>query len=262
MTDGGYIENLGLEQLLLRRCRLVIVCDASCDPASDFGSLMDVVRRARTEHGIHIHRLRPGQGSEGCDLLTEEPAGHEDLDLQGLCPLVKNDRIPTTATEKERLFSREHLVLARILYPPGVVDGGEGVEAGPARSGATPKPAAPPIDEGLLVYVKPTLTGDEDADLIQFWGENPEFPHDSTMDQFYTPAKFESYRQLGAHSGRQVLERLAGLGEKCVDECLGSPGWDLVAYWAAEFSNGNAPEQHAENGPPASSGKDSASPRP
>ncbi|HEU5115152.1 MAG TPA: hypothetical protein VFT74_00600, partial [Isosphaeraceae bacterium] len=45
VTDGGYIENLGLEQLLLRRCRLVIVCDASCDPASDFGSLMDVVRR-------------------------------------------------------------------------------------------------------------------------------------------------------------------------------------------------------------------------
>lgn len=251
VTDGGYIENLGLEQLLLRRCRLVIVCDASCDPAPDFGALMDVVRRARTEHGIHIHRLRPGPGSDGYDLLAEEPAGHEDLGLQDLCPLVKDNCIPTTATANGRLFSREHVVLARILYPPGEAVKGEGVEAGPTRPGATPKSAASPIDEGLLVYVKPTLTGDEDADLIRFWGENLEFPHDSTMDQFYTPAKFESYRQLGAHSGRQVIKRLAGLGEKLVDECLGGPGWDLVEYWAAEFSNGNAPGHRTENGSPA-----------
>jgi hypothetical protein len=198
---------------------------------------MDVARRARTEYGIHIHRYRPPSDADGEGLLTEEPAGDEDLDLQDLCPLLENERIPATAIANGRMFSRDHVVLARIVYPPGPLARAAAVEA--ERPGSDPAPASdgPPIEEGLLIYVKPTLTGDEDADLIRFWGENPEFPHDSTMDQFYTPAKFESYRQLGAHTGRQVIRRLAGLGRSVIEGDLGEPAWRLLEFWAAEFGD-------------------------
>jgi hypothetical protein len=33
----------------------------------------------------------------------------------------------------------------------------------------------------------------------------PEFPHNSTVDQLYTDQKFESYRALGVQAGEQAL---------------------------------------------------------
>ncbi len=41
---------------------------------------------------------------------------------------------------------------------------------------------------------------------------NPEFPHDSTMDQLYTDQKFESYRALGRLAGEHALKLMAGAG--------------------------------------------------
>ena len=44
LTDGGHIDNLGLYQLLKRRCKLIIVVDAEQDPDFAFPSLMDAER--------------------------------------------------------------------------------------------------------------------------------------------------------------------------------------------------------------------------
>src|SRR5262245_33978691 len=52
---------------------------------------------------------------------------------------------------------------------------------------------------GVLVYLKSSLTGDEDSDLLNFADVQPTFPHDSTADQFFSESQFESYRRLGFH---------------------------------------------------------------
>lgn len=52
---------------------------------------------------------------------------------------------------------------------------------------------------GTLIYVKPTLDGDEPIDLINYKKSNPAFPHEGTADQMYSETQFESYRKLGAH---------------------------------------------------------------
>jgi hypothetical protein len=55
VTDGGHIENLGVYELLRRRCRVIIACDAEADPGLEFPSLSRVIRFARTDMGIDIN---------------------------------------------------------------------------------------------------------------------------------------------------------------------------------------------------------------
>jgi hypothetical protein len=63
-------------------------------------------------------------------------------------------------------------------------------------------------DKGTLLYIKPTITGDEPADVLQHHSRYPHFPHDSTAEQFYNEAQWESYRALGEHIARAVLSFL------------------------------------------------------
>lgn len=55
------------------------------------------------------------------------------------------------------------------------------------------------MDKGIIIYLKPTLTGDEPYDVQQYRSRNHSFPHESTGEQFYDEAQWESYRRLGQH---------------------------------------------------------------
>jgi hypothetical protein len=59
---------------------------------------------------------------------------------------------------------------------------------------------------GTLVYIKSSLTGDETADVMSYRTGEPAFPHQSTADQWFDEAQFESYRKLGYHVGRTTFE--------------------------------------------------------
>lgn len=54
LSDGGHFENLGLYEMVLRRCRRIIVVDATCDPEFDFADLGNAVRKIRIDLGIDI----------------------------------------------------------------------------------------------------------------------------------------------------------------------------------------------------------------
>ena len=62
---------------------------------------------------------------------------------------------------------------------------------------------------GTLLYLKASLTGDETYDVTQYKRADPAFPHDSTLNQFFTESKFESYRILGKHVVEKVFHRVA-----------------------------------------------------
>ena len=57
LSDGGHFENLGLYEMVLRRCRYIIVCDASADGRYGFGDLANAVRKIRIDLGIPIEPL-------------------------------------------------------------------------------------------------------------------------------------------------------------------------------------------------------------
>ena len=59
---------------------------------------------------------------------------------------------------------------------------------------------------GTLVYVRPTRTGDEPADVHQYADTHADFPHRTTADQFFDNDQFEAYRMLGEHVAFDVFE--------------------------------------------------------
>ncbi|GEM_PF-701194 len=61
------------------------------------------------------------------------------------------------------------------------------------------------FDKGVLVYIKASLTGDETVDTVQYKSGKQDFPHETTGDQFYDEAQWESYRRLGVHTINQVF---------------------------------------------------------
>jgi hypothetical protein len=54
VSDGGHIENLGVYELLRRRCKVIIAVDGEADPLLRFGSLVTLLRFARIDMGISI----------------------------------------------------------------------------------------------------------------------------------------------------------------------------------------------------------------
>ena len=64
---------------------------------------------------------------------------------------------------------------------------------------------APPEALGSIVYIKPGLSNDEPVDIVTYRKAHPEFPHESTANQWFTEAQFESYRALGFHSINAAL---------------------------------------------------------
>jgi hypothetical protein len=88
-------------------------------------------------------------------------------------------------------FCKAHYVVIRIQYP-------DSPSLGPAGS----------VQDGYLIYVKSSLTGDEGLSLLKYREENAAFPHDTTLDQFYDAQRFEAYRQLGLHIGVKLCSEL------------------------------------------------------
>jgi len=54
LSDGGHFENLALYEMVLRRCRYIVVSDASADPECAFDDLGAALRKIRIDFGIPI----------------------------------------------------------------------------------------------------------------------------------------------------------------------------------------------------------------
>jgi hypothetical protein len=61
LSDGGHFDNLGLLEMVLRRCHLIVVSDAGCDPGAALDDLGNAIRKVRSDLGVPIsidRRLR------------------------------------------------------------------------------------------------------------------------------------------------------------------------------------------------------------
>jgi hypothetical protein len=59
LSDGGHFENLGLYEMVLRRCHYIVVSDAGQDPLCSFADLGEAVRKIRIDLGIPIEFVDP-----------------------------------------------------------------------------------------------------------------------------------------------------------------------------------------------------------
>jgi Patatin-like phospholipase len=153
LTDGGHIENLGLYELLRRRCKTILVIDAEADPTMTFGSLMTVQRFARLDLGVRID-LPWQEIQQAAIAVNKAAAANDPFDR------AKGETLPHVAV--------------------GTIDYGDG--------------------KGTLIYVKSSMTGDENDYVAAYKRGNLAFPHESTGDQFFSEEQFEAYRALGFHA--------------------------------------------------------------
>ena len=54
LSDGGHFDNLGLYEMVRRRCRCIVVVDAGCDPDMKFEDLGNAVRKSYIDFGVNI----------------------------------------------------------------------------------------------------------------------------------------------------------------------------------------------------------------
>ena len=54
LSDGGHFENLGIYEMVLRRCRFILVSDGGCDPTASFEDLGNALRKIRIDLGVPI----------------------------------------------------------------------------------------------------------------------------------------------------------------------------------------------------------------
>jgi hypothetical protein len=54
LSDGGHFENLGLYEMVRRRCRRIVVSDAGCDPKCAFEDLANAARKIYIDLGVSI----------------------------------------------------------------------------------------------------------------------------------------------------------------------------------------------------------------
>jgi hypothetical protein len=149
VSDGGHLENLGVYELLRRRCKVIIAIDGEADPDMRLPSLHTLMRYAWIDLGVRI-----------------------ELKLDELRPVPGG--LPS-----------QHIAIGTIHYGPA--GGGEELR-------------------GTFVYIKSSVTGDENMVISDYRASQPKFPHESTADQFFTEHQFESYRALGEHIGERLLE--------------------------------------------------------
>ena len=67
LSDGGHFENLGFYEMVLRRCRRIIVSDAGADQKFVFEDLGNAIRKVYIDFGIRIRIDRMGLFPRGLD---------------------------------------------------------------------------------------------------------------------------------------------------------------------------------------------------
>jgi hypothetical protein len=85
--------------------------------------------------------------------------------------------------------------------------GSSSIDQDPSKQ-ATDSKAWNGRNSSWLLYIKSTVTGDEPTDVRNYQSQHPDFPNESTADQFFDEPQWESYRKLGEHIGDKLFHSM------------------------------------------------------
>ena len=158
LSDGGHFENLGVYELVRRRVKVIVCCDAAADPGFDFKDLQVLVHRIRVDFGA---RLEFDANNRLELLIPREP------DLQ----MVQARDTATDAYPVGARFAERGYIQGTIVYPDG--------------------------SQSTFILLKTTMIRRLGLLVKGYKGANRAFPDQSTADQFFDEEQFEAYRELG-----------------------------------------------------------------
>ncbi len=204
LSDGGHFENLGLYEMVRRRCRHIVVIDAGCDPNFAFEDLGNAVRKIFIDLGIRITFV-------GLEKLANRPAepvssGRKD---NGKNLITANPDATQSSSQDEIPY---HAV-GYIHY--NEADGTGNKDAKDGDDG-------PRCEDGRIIYIKPAVHfgTSESAGVRSYAKANKTFPHETTGDQFFSESQFESYRSLGFDIMNNILRGAGKFDHGTVEDFL------------------------------------------
>jgi hypothetical protein len=148
---------------------LIVVIDGTGDREMSFDSLVVLERFARIDFGL------------GIDLPW---AALRDTSRKASAEVLEKGGLPPNEAARG-----PHCALGTIHYPRKAEETDEGDST------------------GVLLYVKSSFTGDENDYIVDYKRRNPDFPHETTLDQFFSEEQFEVYRALGFHAVNSAFNR-------------------------------------------------------
>jgi len=165
LTDGGHFENTAAYELIRRRVPIIVLCDNGADVGGKFADLGNLVEKARTDFHAEV----------------------DFLDIAGVERLKNRVRERSVGTLAELGFAgstdsvseTNYAAVANIWFPGG--------------------------DRSLLILLKPRMTVSLPVDVRVYHEQADTFPQQSTADQFFDEAQWESYRMLGFVMGIRVF---------------------------------------------------------
>lgn len=184
LSDGGHFENLGFYEMVRRRCRLIFVVDAGCDPDFTFEDLGNAVRKIYIDLGVRVTFSSLGN-------LLNRPTSKQLRALTASEPKTVEKKA-SEGDNVEKAGSSGAGGAAKIPYHAiGTID--------------YQTADGPDSKNGTVIYIKPAYHGTEGAAVRSYATANKTFPHETTADQWFTESQFESYRALGLDIGHTVL---------------------------------------------------------
>jgi hypothetical protein len=201
LSDGGHFENLGIYEMVRRRCKLIVVCDAGADAEFQYQDLAEAVRKIRIDLGVPISFDKISD----FDKNVEYPPLPMDIDTQ-----------KTTLRDVLCAVATIHYDAVDSNQMKNDASSVNNADAGNRRD-----------INGKLIYIKPAFPGVwAPADIRRYTLFHSPFPHQSTIDQFFTESQFEAYRSLGQF----VIDKLLD-GSSCnltQVKSLGTTSWALT----------------------------------
>lgn len=174
LSDGGHFENTACYEMLRpeRKVSFMVMCDCGADPDYRFDDLANLIRLARIDHGLEI-KVNRDVLAEG-HLLNQYFGAPEDFQR------LADGRLPPSSNRCAVLLD---------VY-----------------SHATDSSPGTSLTARILL-IKPSLIMDSAADVRNYQSGHPSFPQESTADQFFDEAQWESYRKLGLEIAQKLFSQ-------------------------------------------------------
>lgn len=186
LSDGGHFENLGGYELIRREIPYIIMVDGT-GGFTDFPAFSRIVR---IDFQAELHPISQEEWDNTVDRVVQNAPPEKQADV------------------REEWTRRGQRI--------SLTDG----DGGPLEGATVPDTGVPPAvkkhaallkikhrsgRESFVLYLRASISGDEPLDVLQYHAANPDFPSQSTVNQFFDEPQWECYRQLGEHIGGDAL---------------------------------------------------------
>ncbi|HVP27979.1 MAG TPA: hypothetical protein VMW35_02310, partial [Myxococcota bacterium] len=195
LSDGGHFENSAAYELIRRRLPLIVVADDGQDVDYAFEDLGQLVRKARLDFGAEIRFAGERE------LAQLHPWARHWI---GTLAEIRGDAFDAASGAGGARRNHRHAALAFVYYRD-----------------------APHERGSLLLWIKPSLVGDEPRDVVEYALRSRAFPQETTADQFFDEAQWESYRALGETIGERLFGRPPEAGSGWLPRDLEAASWGV-----------------------------------